>query len=73
MYKESCCDSKMVLGFVKHEPNINAKPKWFARIENIVSENLVNPLALFGAALITAGVETEVVVKRNKVLESAYI
>ncbi len=73
MYKKSCCDLRMVLGLIKHEPTINAKPKWFARIEKIVSESLVNPLASFGAALITAGVETEVVVKRNKVLELVHI
>ena len=73
MYWESYCDLRMVLGLIKHEPSTNAKPKWFARVEKIVSESFVNPFASFGAALITTGAETAVVVKRNKVLELAYI
>ena len=40
-----------VLGLVNHaHKKINAKPKSFSRIENMVNSMLVNPIASFGAA-----------------------
>jgi hypothetical protein len=40
-----------VLGLVNHaHKKINAKPNGFARIEKMVSDLLVDPIASFGAA-----------------------
>ena len=36
-----------------HAKKVNAKPKSFSRIENMVNSMLVNPIASFGAAMMT--------------------
>ena len=55
-----------------HAKKINAKPKSFSRIENMVNSMLVNPIASFGAAL--TGARQQKLVKSNrKILDTVLV
>lgn len=55
----------------------NAKPKWFARVEKMVNDRLVNPIAPFGAALVAGACQQKPAkcntCTSNEVLELALI
>ena len=63
--------------FLRYKTNqiINAKPKWFSRVEKMVNDCLVNSLAPIGATLVASAWKHKLVKSntRNTVLEPAII
>lgn len=63
--------------FLRYKMNqtLNAKPKWFSRVEKMVNDCLVNSLAPIGATLVASAWQHKLVKSntRNTVLESVTI